>query len=245
MDRAVTLEELARLCQNHRDASIPPVITATGCTELDNVLPNGGWQSGTIVELMATALGIGELRLLMPALASMTREGRYLALIAPPYIPFAPAFVQQGIQLERLLIIQAQTSVDALWACEQTLRCGSFGAALAWPSMLKDRDIRRLQLAAEAGRSTGFLYRAPAAALEASPAAMRLMLQAEADGALRIDLLKCRGIRSGVSVRVTSGVAARSAPQPKPPPSVPRAYACDTQLRVDDDVLEQPAACGQ
>ena len=67
--------------------------------------------------------------------------------------------------------------------------------------MLKDRDIRRLQLAAEAGRSIGFLYRPLAAASEASPAAVRLQLRADAEGQLRIDILKCRGARSGMSVR--------------------------------------------
>jgi hypothetical protein len=203
MDRAATLEQLARLCHGHRDAD-HLLVTPTGCSELDAVLPHGGWQSGTIVELMPTEMGTGELRLLMPALASITKSERYLALIAPPYIPFAPALVQQGIQLERLLVIRTDTTADTLWAFEQTLRCGSFGAALAWPTLLKDRDIRRLQLAAEAGRSTGFLYRSPTVALEASPAAMRLRLEPDGDGALRIDLLKCRGIRSGLSVRMRS-----------------------------------------
>jgi hypothetical protein len=201
MDRAATLEQLARLCHDHRDTG-QLIVTPTGCSELDAILPHGGWQSGTIVELMPTEVGTGELRLLMPALADITRHERYIALIAPPHIPFAPALVQQGIQLERLLVIRADTVSDALWAFEQTLRCGSFGAALAWPAQLKDRDIRRLQLAAEAGRSTGFLYRSPAAALETSPAAMRLRLEPEAYGVLRIDLLKCRGIRSGFSVRL-------------------------------------------
>jgi hypothetical protein len=210
MDRAATLEQLARLCHNHRDLS-SLVVVPSGCSELDAVLPYGGWQSGTIVELMPTDLGTGELRLLMPALANITQHERYIALISPPYIPFAPALLQQGIQLERLLVIRADTSIDALWAFEQTLRCGSFGAALAWPTLLKDRDLRRLQLAAEAGRSTGFVYRSPAAASEASPAAMRLRLEPDDNGDLRIDLLKCRGIRSGLSVRMHARTANTSA----------------------------------
>jgi hypothetical protein len=202
MNRAETLEQLARLCR--REGAVPPAIYATGCAELDVVLPHGGWQSGTIVELMPTQIGVGEFRLLMPALAHITASERHIAFISPPYIPFAPALQRHGVQLERLLVVNAEKNIDALWVMEQTLRCKSFGAVVAWPETIKDRDVRRLQLAAEAGRSVGFLYRPPIAALEASPAAMRLQLHPEAHGGLRIDILKCRGIRSGQSVRVSS-----------------------------------------
>jgi hypothetical protein len=169
---------------------------------LDAVLPGGGWQVGTIVELMPAAIGIGELRLVVPALARITSAGRHVTLIAPPYIPFAPALSQQGVRLERLLVIQAQQAEDILWATEQSLRCRSFGAVLAWPAAtIRDREIRRLQLAAEAGSSTGFLYRSVDAAHEASPAALRLRLRRIAS-ALQVDIVKCRGGRSGVSVKV-------------------------------------------
>jgi protein ImuA len=200
MNRAETLQHLAWLCRNGRTA-VAPVIEASGWTELDAVLPSGGWQAGTIVELMPTAVGIGELRLLMPALARITSAGRHVTLIAPPYIPFAAALSQHGVRLERLLVIQAQRAEDILWATEQSLRCRSFGAVLAWPATVRDREIRRLQLAAEAGGSTGFLYRSVDAVREASPAALRLKLRRIAS-ALQIDVVKCRGGRSGVSVTV-------------------------------------------
>lgn len=201
MNRAETLQHLAWLCRNGR-AVTAPIVEASGWTELDAVLPGGGWQAGTIVELMAAATGIGELRLLLPALARITGAGRHVTLIAPPYIPFAPALSQHGVRLERLLVIHAQRAEDILWAAEQSLRCRSFGAVLAWPALtIRDRDIRRLQLAAEAGGSTGFLYRCVEAARESSPAALRLKLQ-RVESALQIDVVKCRGGRSGQSVKV-------------------------------------------
>jgi cell division inhibitor SulA/protein ImuA len=151
---------------------------------------------------MPAVTGIGELRLLLPALARITGAGRHITLIAPPYIPFAPALSQHGLRLERVLVIQAQQAEDILWATEQTLRCRSFGAVLAWPTAIRDREIRRLQLAAEAGGSTGFLYRSIDAAREASPAALRLKLRRADSSALQINILKCRGGRSGMSVKV-------------------------------------------
>src|SRR4051812_33958659 len=132
LSRAETLEHLARLCRNSREGPAPRV-EPSGSTSLNAVLPGGGWQSGTIVELMPVCAGIGELRLLMPTLAKITHSERHVAMIAPPYIPFAPALLQHGLRLEHFWIIRAQTAADILWSAEQTLRCKSFGAVLAWP----------------------------------------------------------------------------------------------------------------
>lgn len=208
--RAETLEQLARLCRNGREGP-PPRIEPSGSANLDAVLPGGGWQSGTIVELMPVSDGIGELRLLMPTLAKITQSERHVAMIAPPYIPYAPALLRHGLRLEHFLIIRAQSAADILWSAEQTLRCKSFGAVLAWPSAIRDREVRRLQLAAEAGSSIGFVYRSPSAAREASPAAVRLRLQTDAAGQLNIDIVKCRGARAGMSVDIVPELATASA----------------------------------
>lgn len=207
--RAETLEQLARLCRTGRDTSAAPATQASGLTELDAVLPGGGWPVGAIIELMPVSTGIGELRCVLPTLARLTRAEHYVAFVSPPYIPFAPALAQRGVNLERLLVIDASAPEDTLWAFEQALRCKSFGAVLAWSPVARDREVRRLQLAAESGRSIGFLYRPPSAALESSPAAVRLRLQAN-DRALSIDVLKCRGARSGMSLVISdSRVAGR------------------------------------
>jgi hypothetical protein len=207
MNRSETLEQLARLCRTGTAAV--PAVEPSGVKDLDAILPNGGWPVGTIIELMPLATGIGEFKILMPTLARLTHCERHIALISAPFIPFAPALIQHSVQLERLWVINATTHEDTLWTFEQTLRCKSFGAVLAWCETVKDREVRRLQLAAEAGRSIGFLYRPTAAARESSPAALRLRLQASATG-LSIDILKCRGARGGISVTV-DGLRAKSA----------------------------------
>lgn len=178
------------------DGSARAVAVPTGFAELDAALPGGGWPVGAITELMPAAQGIGELSLLMPALAHLSRAGRYLAWIAPPCLPYPPALVQHGLALERVLLIQAHDARSVLWAAEQVLRCPAIGAVLAWPeALLDDRRVRRLQLAAEAGGSCGWLYRPPAAAQQHSPAALRLKLKS-IDGGLHIDIHKARGRRS-------------------------------------------------
>jgi hypothetical protein len=155
LDRAKTLEQLARLCR--REGAVPTAVYTSGCSELDAVLPYGGWQSGTIVEVMPTQTGVGEFRLLMPALAEISRTERHLALVSPPYIPFAPALQAHGVQLERLFVIDATKNADALWAMEQMLRCKSFGAVVGSTAIgRRSRPQHRLFVSTDSGGRVRF-----------------------------------------------------------------------------------------
>ena len=112
----------------HNDyASIP-----TGYPQLDKVLPSGGWGIGYLTELLLEQHGIGEFSLLLPGLQQVTSENQWAALVNPPYLPYAPALANAGINLERLLIINTDNDADTLWATEQLLRAGIFAAVVSW-----------------------------------------------------------------------------------------------------------------
>jgi hypothetical protein len=195
-------EQLAQLCLRgawRGDAAWR--VQPSGYPELDAHLPGGGWPIGSIAELMPELAGIGELRLVTPALVALARAGRYIACIAPPLLPYAPALAGAGLPLERVLIIRTHDLKESLWAAEQALRCPLFGAVLGWPASITDRNVRRLQLAAEAGGSLGILYRPPEAARELSPAALRLRLSPLVDGLL-VEVQKARGGRAGGKLRL-------------------------------------------
>ncbi|HTP38297.1 MAG TPA: translesion DNA synthesis-associated protein ImuA [Steroidobacteraceae bacterium] len=201
MNRSALLEQLAERCRHGlRAAGAAPRYQPTGFTALDALLPGGGWPLGALNEIMPAQPGIGELSLLLPALIALARSGRYLALIAPPWLPYPPALAQRGLPLAQLLLVQPTTPRDALWATEQTLRCPAFGAVLAWPAQVEERSLRRLQLAAEAGGSAGWLYRPTHAAEASSPAALRLQLEALPAGALQVRIRKVRGGAPGAVV---------------------------------------------
>ncbi len=170
----------------------------SGFAELDALLPGGGWPRGALTEILSEIEGIGALRLVMPALARLcqaepSQKKLWLAWIAPPHIPYAPALAAHGVDLRRVLVIgPLEDPAERFFALEQCLRAGECGAVLAWPPHADWRGLRRLQLAAEAGRSLGFLFRPLAACRESSPAALRLALEpCGPRTALRI--LKCRG----------------------------------------------------
>jgi protein ImuA len=170
----------------------------TGFSALDEGLPAGGWPRAGLIEILPTCFGVGELSLLLPALAAVTRrpQARWCAWIAPPLQPFAPALAHCGMELQRLLVVQAQSKdtggKSALWAFEQTLRSGACDMVLAWLHSALPRQIRRLHLAAERGATLGVLFRPPQAAQDPSPAILRVAVEPAARGA-RITLLKSRG----------------------------------------------------
>ena len=164
----------------------------TGFAALDAELPGGGWPTAALTEILPQHEGIGELRILGHALAHLSARGRWLAWVAPPYLPYAPALQAAGIDLAKLLFIKTRSPRETLWAIEQTLRSHTCGAVLAWPDKATYPELRRLQLAAEDNPGLAVLFRAARNANSTTPATLRLGLQTCA-GELAVRVLKRRG----------------------------------------------------
>jgi hypothetical protein len=161
----------------------------TGHVALDQALPTGGWPEHALSEVLLAADGVGELALVWPTLARLTRAGEQVVLVAPPYRPHAPAWHSAGLDLRRVQVIEADPR-DALWAAEQCLRSAACKAVLCWPQKADDRALRRLATAAADGQCLAIAFRPLSAAANPSPAALRLAFE-RADRGVRV--LKCRG----------------------------------------------------
>ena len=174
---------------------------STGFTSLDQELPGAGWPADGVTELLHDKAGIGELRLLTPALARMTHEqSRWVLFVSPPYIPYPPALAQAGIDLTRVIVSQPKASKDYLWVLEKALASQSCSAVIAWPGRIHEKQIRRLQLASKDGCSWGILFRPGESSKNASPAELRLRLRplpgyspGKDNSAIAIKILKRRG----------------------------------------------------
>ena len=186
-------------------------VVATGHAALDRELPGRGWPTGTLSEVLHDGVGIGEVTFLAGALARASEGERLIVWVNSPYLPYAPALAQTRIPLERCLVVRSANRDDTLWATEQALRSGACGAVLFW--LGHDRNnrvneyawLRRLQMAAEAGRSMAVLFRSTAAERLSTPAHLRVALAHE-DGALKIRIPKRRGppLVSPISLAIRS-----------------------------------------
>jgi protein ImuA len=174
---------------------------STGFTSLDKELPGTGWPADGVTEFLHDRAGIGELRLLAPALARMTHEqNRWVLFVNPPYIPYPPALAQAGIDLTRVIVSQPRAPKDYLWVLEKALASQSCSAVIAWPSRIHEKQIRRLQLASKDGYSWGILFRSEESSKNASPAELRLRLRplpgnslGKDNSSIAVKILKRRG----------------------------------------------------
>jgi cell division inhibitor SulA/protein ImuA len=147
------------------------------------------------VDFILPHAGIGELRLLLPALTTLA-ENRWLAWINPPFTPYAPALEAAGIDSSKILLIYTKSHEEMLWAMERTCKSGSCGAVLVWPDerKLSLKETRRVQLAAKQGTTLSVLFRPIEASSKASLAELRLALSPGKDPLhLSVDIIKRRG----------------------------------------------------
>lgn len=192
MGAVVDLEGLLdqrRIWRGRQVQARPLGLQPTGHAVLDERLPEGGWPSAALSELLLASPGCGELQLLWPTLARLSGEGGRVVLVAPPFIPYASAWQAAGVDLRWLAQVAAEPD-DALWAAEQCLRSGSCAAVLCWPERADDRALRRLQVAAETGDALAFACRSQQAAHNPSPAALRIAIDTRP---AQWRVLKCRG----------------------------------------------------
>ncbi len=205
-------------------------VVSSGWPVLDALLPGGGWPLGSLIEVGIAAPGSGECALFFPlwqnrgsktpdaahkaqsTTQNKTRTAKRpasskpthdpaIALIDPPFLPYAPGWRHAGIALSRLWWISTGSERQRLWAAEQSLRSGVCSAVLLWPQDIDANALRRLQLAAESTATLGLCFRPEAELAHASHAPIRLHLRPQGD-LWQIELIKCRGRTGGAKCTI-------------------------------------------
>ncbi|MCW8884993.1 MAG: translesion DNA synthesis-associated protein ImuA [Motiliproteus sp.] len=149
---------------------------SSGYPLLDQQLIGDGWQTGNLVELLYDRNGSGELRLLLPTLAKLSQQPRWILWVNPPHIPYAPALQAAGVDTSKILMVHSQSHQDQLWTLEQALKSGGCSAVLGWLGEVQDKSIRRLQVAASDSGALGFVFRPQQYRQNSSSAPYRICL---------------------------------------------------------------------
>ena len=92
-------------------------------------------------------------------LSSLLKKGGAVVWISSSQIIFPPALVSFGIDPSQLIFIHLRNQKEINWTIEEVLKCEGLAAVVGELSFVDLTISRRLQLAAEQSRVTGFLLR--------------------------------------------------------------------------------------
>ncbi len=132
-----------------------------GLGAMNAAFPGGAFPVGAIHEFVSpteacAAAANGFLSGLLSTL--MKKEGICLWISVGRKV-FPPALKFFGIEPHRIIFIDVRREKDALWVMEQGLKCNALAAVVAELRDIGFAESRRLQLAVETSRVTGFLHR--------------------------------------------------------------------------------------
>jgi protein ImuA len=167
----------------HRHATDPDTprmnsrVIPSGIAGLDELLPEAGWPRGGVVEIIVPDLMADATDLLLPALRRLSRQGRTIALVTPPFVARASVFADPEINASHLLQVNPHRGRSTLWTVESLLETGACSAVLAWPGCDTELMGKRLQKAAEQGKGLCVLFRYQSLAVRRSGIEQRLRVE--------------------------------------------------------------------
>jgi protein ImuA len=152
--------------------SVPTTAKAKsiGLGPLESAFPNGVFPTGTIHEMLClnltnTAATCG---LLSGLVASLMLKGGVSIWISTSRKLYPSALNTFGVDAARFIFIDVQRERDILWVMEEALKCEGLAAVIAEVREVTFAQSRRLQLAVESSKVTGFLLRNDAKKLSAT-----------------------------------------------------------------------------
>jgi protein ImuA len=194
------LAEQIRQCEGARRVCAENIIPS-GNESLDQLLPEGGFRRGTLIEWVAAVPGSGATLLALTSAREACQDGRMLVVVDRRREFYPPAAASLGLSLEQMVIVRPTNAADEAWAMDQALRSAGVGAVLIWSDKLDDHTFRRWQLAAEASGAIGLLVRPAAARRSPSWAEVKLLvtpLDSPARRGWKLEILRCRGAECGM-----------------------------------------------
>jgi protein ImuA len=132
-----------------------------GLGPLEAAFPNGVFPTGTIHEMVcpmpehaaATAGFMGGI------LASLMKQGGACLWIGVSRKLFPPSLMAFDVEPDHVIFVDIRRERDVLWAMEEALKCEGLAAVIAEVQGISFAQSRRLQLAVENSKVTGFLLR--------------------------------------------------------------------------------------
>ncbi|WP_262247093.1 ImuA family protein [Parapedobacter soli] len=132
-----------------------------GLGQIEKAFPNGIFPTGCIHEFVGTTIeqASASSGFISGILSLLMRQQGTCLWIGLPRMLYPPALKNFGITPDRVIFITVRREREILWAMEEALKCTGLAAVVAELSELDFIRSRRLQLAAEKSKVTGFILR--------------------------------------------------------------------------------------
>lgn len=170
---------------NHLQKSIllmqgftPPVsdsADSVGLGPIESAFPNAVFPTGAIHEFISAkpeqAAANGGF--ISGILKNLMQHGGACLWISMHRTLFPPSLKIFGVEPDQLIFIDLKRERDILWAMEEALKCKGLAAVVGELGGINFTQTRRLQLAAEQSRVTGFVLRSDSKKLSATACVAR------------------------------------------------------------------------
>ena len=142
-------------------SALKKTLVDTGLGPIKHAFPNAEFPLGAVHEFIYTgaedaAATSGFVAVL---LGSIMRSSGISLWISSSRLVFPPALSSFNIAPDKIIFIDLQKEKEILWVMEESLKCEGLSGVIGEMRDLSFTDSRRLQLAVEKSRVTGFVLR--------------------------------------------------------------------------------------
>lgn len=132
-----------------------------GLGPIKNAFPNASFPLGAVHEFMVAGAedAAATAGFVAAVIASLMHRGGASIWVSSSRLIFPPALKSFDIAPDKIIFIDLQKEKEILWAMEEALKCDGLSAVIGEMQELSFTASRRLQLAVEQSRVTGFILR--------------------------------------------------------------------------------------
>jgi protein ImuA len=154
-------------------------LVENGLGSINEAFPNGTFPLGAVHEFVSA--GTESFAATSGFIAGLTsgiiKNNGIVIWVSTARTAFPLAFQHFDIAPERIIFIDLKKEKDALWVVEETLKCEHVAAVVGEIQQMDFNQSRRLQLAVEKSRVTGFIIRKDARKITPSACVTRWQIQ--------------------------------------------------------------------
>ncbi len=137
-------------CRTKNTTEIPQKLSPSA---LNNSL------AGRITEIITSTEEPSNFAMLLPLLATLSKDERWFAWISPPKNLPRSLLKEAGIALDKVMLLYPDDHYSALILAKKALSAGTCHAVISWSGELSEHEFANLELSAKQGASHGILIR--------------------------------------------------------------------------------------